>query len=201
MKAELPTKILQKDDPILRMKALEVPIEEITSVRIQNLLKKMSSILAKEEDGVALAAPQIGESLRIFIISGKLMWIIEHQEEEHPKKFPKDLIYINPVITRLSKETEKIEEGCLSVRYLYGKMKRSTKATVRAYDENGKKFERGASGLMAQIFQHETDHLEGKLFIDKATEIEDIPPEVIEKAKKQHKERSLFKATKKKQER
>jgi peptide deformylase len=60
---------------------------------------------------------------------------------------------------------------------LYGKVKRAEKATVVAYDEYGKKFTKGGSGLLAQIFQHETDHLDGVLFIDKAKFIEEIPPE------------------------
>ena len=69
-----------------------------------------------------------------------------------------------------------MEEGCLSVRWLYGKVRRSEKATIRAYDEHGKRFTLGASGLIAQAFQHETDHLEGVLFVDKADHLEDVPP-------------------------
>ncbi len=69
-----------------------------------------------------------------------------------------------------------LEEGCLSVRYLYGKVSRGKKATVVAYDEKGQKFERGGTGLLAQIFQHEVDHLNGILFIDKAKYLEDMPP-------------------------
>ena len=64
-----------------------------------------------------------------------------------------------------------MEEGCLSVRYLYGTVARATKATVSAYDENGKKFNKGASGIMAQIFQHEIDHLDGIAFTDKVSPI------------------------------
>jgi peptide deformylase len=82
---------------------------------------------------------------------------------------------------RLSKEKEEMEEGCLSVRYLYGKIERSKKARVKAFDEKGKRFEIGGSGLLAQIFQHETDHLEGKLFIDNATDVHDMPPSDTEK--------------------
>ena len=67
-------------------------------------------------------------------------------------------------------------EGCLSVRPLYGKTFRSTKATITAYNKNGKKFTRGASGLLAQIFQHETDHLNGILFIDHAKDIKEEVP-------------------------
>ena len=76
-------------------------------------------------------------------------------------------------LTDLSREKEWMPEGCLSVRPLYGKTFRSVKATVVAYDENGKKFTRGASGLLAQIFQHETDHLKGILFIDHAKDVKE----------------------------
>ena len=69
-----------------------------------------------------------------------------------------------------------MEEGCLSVRWLYGKVERSKKIKIRAYDEKGERFEVGVSGLLAQIYQHEIDHLHGILFIDKANTIEDLPP-------------------------
>jgi peptide deformylase len=68
-------------------------------------------------------------------------------------------------------------EGCLSVRPLYGKVRRATKATMEAYDENGKKFTKSGSGLLAHIFQHETDHLDGILFIDKARDIHESTSE------------------------
>ena|SRR3990167_2850598 len=89
----------------------------------------------------------------------------------------KNLIFINPKISKLSRERTWVPEGCLSVRPLYGKTFRSTKATVEAYDETGKKFTRGASGLLAQIFQHETDHLNGILFIDHAKDIKAEQPQ------------------------
>ena len=73
-------------------------------------------------------------------------------------------------------EKKMMEEGCLSVRYLYGKVSRGSKVVLEAYDETGKKFIKGASGLLSQIFQHETDHLNGVLFIDKAKNIEEIIP-------------------------
>lgn len=77
-------------------------------------------------------------------------------------------------------------EGCLSIRWLYGNTVRSTKATIKAYDERGKIFTRGGSGLLAQIFQHETDHLNGVLFIDTAEDIEDIPPDSLTKDEPKH---------------
>ena len=88
----------------------------------------------------------------------------------------KNIIFINPKISKLSREKTWMPEGCLSVRPLYGKTFRSTKATINAYNENGKKITRGASGLLAQIFQHEVDHLNGILFIDHAKDIKaEIP--------------------------
>lgn len=88
-----------------------------------------------------------------------------------------DVVFINPRILKHSRKTEWMEEGCLSVRYLYGKVKRSEKVLITATNENGVEFEMGGSGLLAQIFQHETDHLDGTLFIDKAKDLQDIPPE------------------------
>jgi peptide deformylase len=70
-----------------------------------------------------------------------------------------------------------MEEGCLSVRWVYGKTKRADKAMVEAYNERGHKFVRQGSGLLAQIYQHEIDHLNGILFIDKASHLVEIKPE------------------------
>lgn len=185
----MPKKILQKEEKVLRQIAEEVPIDDITKTKIQKILKEMSEVLKSQDDGVAIAAPQIGYALRIFVVSGKIFAtnftakkeenlllnennIVGKTEEENIK----DLIFINPKVSKLSREKKWMPEGCLSVRPLYGKTFRSTKATITAYDENGKKFTRGASGLLAQIFQHETDHLNGILFIDHAKEIKEEVP-------------------------
>lgn len=167
-------KILQRNEPLLREKSLEIPVKEISAPRIQKIIEKMKKTLATQDDGVAIAAPQIGELLRIFVVSHKV-FAMAKDDENHDNY--SDMVFINPKITKLSKETSPMEEGCLSVRYLYGKVVRSNKAMVEAYDENGKKFKKGGSGILAQIFQHETDHLNGVLFIDKATDVKDIPPE------------------------
>ncbi len=157
--------ILQQNEQVLRKIAQEVSLSDIKKPKIKKILKEMSESLNSQHDGVAIAAPQIGYSLRIFVVSGKI-----NQKEEDATPGP-DQVFINPKISRLSKEKEWMPEGCLSVRPLYGKTFRSKKATVTAYDENGIKFTRGASGLLAQIFQHETDHLNGILFIDHATDV------------------------------
>lgn len=164
-------KIVQKEDPVLRQKALEVPVADISSPKIQKIIADMKKALDSQDDGVAIAAPQIGIALRIFVVSGKAFDIVK-RSEGHP-----DEAYINPVLTKMSKDKKLVDEGCLSVRYLYGKTRRSTRATVEALNEKGEKITRGASGLLAQIFQHETDHLDGILFIDHAKNIRDLPPE------------------------
>ncbi len=181
-------RIVEKHDPVLRQMAKEVPISEISTPEIQKILSDMKEVLATQEDGVALAAPQIGVSLRIFVVSPKVPELLvgkdrEMENENVKKKKSVELVYINPVISKLSREKHDLEEGCLSARYLYGKIKRSARATVEAYDENGKKFVRGGSGLLAQIFQHETDHLNGILFIDSAKDIVDVPPEELAEKK------------------
>ena len=171
-------KIVQREDDVLREQAKEIPLSEITTPKIQKILKEMSASLKSQDDGVAIAAPQIGYSLQIFVVAGKMFSESFIRGEALPKdaEVPKDLIFINPKISKLSRDKEWLPEGCLSVRWLYGKILRSKKATVTAYDENGKKFTRGASGLLAQVFQHETDHLKGVLFIDKAKSIKEELP-------------------------
>lgn len=166
--------ILQKEDPFLRHIAEEVPVENIKTPKIKKILKDMKKALDSQEDGVAIAAPQIGTSVRIFIVSGKILTTLQGKEK---KSTEEDLIFINPRITRMSKEKKETEEGCLSVRYLYGKVNRAIKTSVVAYDENATEFKRDGHGLLAQIFQHEIDHLNGTLFTDKAKDVAEIIPE------------------------
>lgn len=175
--------IIQKENPILREIAKEVPLADIESAKIKKILRDMKKMLVTQPDGVAIAAPQIGVSLRIFVVSGKIFDESWKRGEGLPKGVEKknpDLCFINPVITKLSKKKRWMHEGCLSVRPLWGEVERSLQATVTAYDETGKKFTRGASNLLAHIFQHETDHLDGVLFIDKARNVApgEVPPVV-----------------------
>ncbi len=174
--------IVQKDTPVLRDQAKLVDISDITSSRIQNIIKEMSRTLATQDDGIALAAPQIGESLQIFIISDSLM---AHADPDY-ERTGKDLVFINPEITKRSKDTSLLEEGCLSVRWFYGMVKRHNKVSLKAYNEKGEMITRGASGLLAQIFQHETDHLNGILFTDKADEIWEMSEEEVKKHNDSH---------------
>src|SRR3989344_5341380 len=133
--------IVQKEDKILRKTSKEVAISDIKKPKIKEILKKMKEALNAEEDGVAIAAPQIGENLRIFVISKKIFEIMDEE--------------------KIQNKTPKIAE----------------KTLIKAYDENGKFFTFGGSGLLSQAFQHETDHLDGILFTDKAINLKEIIPE------------------------
>ena len=175
--------IIQKDNPTLHLIAREVSAEELGTPKIQKIIENMKEALHAEEDGVAIAAPQIDISFRIFVVSGKVPKLIEMQEKKETDIDLKDIkenipdeIFINPKIVKASKTRAVMEEGCLSVRWLYGKVKRSKQVTIEAMNEKGEPIKRGASGLIAQIFQHEIDHLDGILFIDKATDIEEYEP-------------------------
>lgn len=196
--------IVQKEDPVLREKAEPVNPKDFASPRLKKILDDMVVALEKEPDGVAIAAPQIGVALRIFIVSHRAFEYTDEEEDynhsigepstAHPparKKIKRsNMVFINPVITKLSRKKIWMPEGCLSVRWLYGEVSRAEKATVRACDENGRAFTWGGSGLLAQIFQHETDHLNGTLFIDTARNVEKITAE--EQKKRREEEEKLL---------
>ena len=156
--------LVERNDPVLRAIAAEVPLKDISSKKMQVVINKMKEALHAEDDGVAIAAPQVGVPLQIFIVRGS------------NSTTRQDRIFFNPKITKASRKKNKVEEGCLSLRYLYGQVLRHDKVTIEAYDEGGKKIMVGASGLLAQIFQHEIDHLKGVLFIDKAEDVKNVPP-------------------------
>lgn len=169
-------KILQKEEPELRRVSLPVPDADIGSTRIKKILADMKAALASQEDGVAIAAPQIGINERIFVVAGRAFVIADETADKKKTPPPPDMVFINPDIIRQSKKTEWMEEGCLSIRYLYGRVRRAPKVTVRAIGEDGATFTRNASGLLAQIFQHEIDHLNGILFTDTAEDVKEILP-------------------------
>jgi peptide deformylase len=170
--------IVQNGNPVLLKIAKEVPISDITKPKCKKILDDMKKALHSQDDGVAIAAPQIGVSLRIFIVAGKVFDEDFIRGTKTTKKEElADVVFINPVFKKISKDRKLLSEGCLSVRPLYGKVRRATRATIEAYNEKGEKFTRDGSGLLAHIFQHETDHLDGILFIDKARDLHESTPE------------------------
>lgn len=179
-----------EENPALRERSLDIPLKDIGNARVTKIIEAMKRLLAKEEFGVALAAVQIGEPLRLFIVSGRAIardsrnapdedlparsggHVAEKKLRDEIPPVP-DQVYINPSLTKLSRGRTDKHEGCLSIRGKWGEVPRAEKATITAYDEHGKKFIRGASGFLAHVFQHEMDHLEGILYIDKATKLYD----------------------------
>lgn len=156
--------------PVLREIAQEVPVEQIATEKFQSIINDMHESLATQNDGVAIAAPQIGESYRIFTIAP---FIFDQPNKEH-------LVYINPTITKHSKKSKMMHEGCLSCRWKVGEVQRSVEVSIEAYDERGQKFIESGDGLLGHIFQHETDHLDGILFIDKAENLRDMSQDEID---------------------
>jgi peptide deformylase len=158
--------IVQNGDPVLRAMSEPVSEDQFGTKELAAQVKSMLDALDAETDGVALAAPQIGMSVRIFVVRYDRL----HPAPEGTPLPPDVGIFINPEFIRVSRRREVMDEGCLSVRGTYGKTYRHERATVRARNEDGSRFERGGGGILAQVFQHEIDHLDGVLFIDDAIE-------------------------------
>jgi peptide deformylase len=159
------SKLVPENHPVLHAIAEEVTTDEFSNGTVSKLLKDMRKALKTYKvDGffaVAIAAPQIGVGKRIFMI----------EDQKPDRDALPTIIAINPQIVKLSKKAHEVGEGCLSIPDYYGLVRRSTNVTMRAQDETGRWYERGAGGLLAQIIQHEYDHLDGILFTDRATKI------------------------------
>lgn len=173
--------IVLKGADVLAKPAKEVPKEMFGTKELSEMIRRMSASLRATSHGVAIAANQIGIPYRIFVVRGFVLEGKERSDEDPDRAF------INPTVIKVSRKKELTDEACLSVPGYHGLIKRALKASVRAYDEEGIRFERGGSGLLAQVFQHECDHLEGVLYIDKAEEIREIPPEEAEEGEKKSK--------------
>ncbi len=157
--------IVQLGDPVLRATAKHIPKKDIGSRSLGALIARMKKVLAGEANGVALAAPQVGASLQLFVVAGR---VFVEEKEGSVAEAAADRVFINPEIVRASRAKSDMAEGCLSVRGKYGSVIRHEKVTLKAWNEKGEPITVNGSGLLAQIFQHETDHLKGVLYIDKA---------------------------------
>jgi peptide deformylase len=157
-------KVAQMGHPILRKVGKKLTEKEINTPRIQTLIDDMIETM-REYDGVGLAAPQVHESLQIAV-----MEIIEENPRYPDEESIPTTIFINPVITPLTKKTMGVWEGCLSVKGLRGLVHRPEHIKLEALDRHGKKRVQEFKGFAAVAVQHETDHLFGKLFIDNITD-------------------------------
>ena len=143
-------KIWKLGEEVLRKKSVPIKDEEIND-ELRALAEEMFETM-ENANGVGLACPQIGKNIRMFVA----------EADDDVKR-----VFINPQIIATSDDSVPYEEGCLSVPQVYENIMRPSKVTVQAQDQNGKKFTLEAEGLLARIIQHENDHLEGVIFIDR----------------------------------
>jgi peptide deformylase len=154
--------VVEIGDPVLRQRARELSREEISSPEIQTLVDDLIET-KRATNGAGIAAPQVGESVRVAIVE------VEEGNPRYPYKPPEPLtVLINPTLQPVDDETMEIIEGCLSVPNLRGSLPRHLTVRVRYLDREGDEHEEVKRGLTAGTYQHEVDHLDGVLFVDRA---------------------------------
>ena len=163
-------KVSRMGHPVLRKKVRPLAPAEITTAPMQRLIDDMTQTML-EYNGVGLAAPQVHEELRLFV--AQVVRDREDEEEDEPGK-PEILALINPEIKPASRRVEEDWEGCLSIPDLRGLVPRYRDISVKAYDRTGRQVDLQASGFMARVIQHETDHLDGVLFLDRMTSLDSL---------------------------
>lgn len=157
---ELPR--IEFGNPILRERARALKPDEISNPKLRALIKNMRNTLLTKKIGVALAAPQVGEAIALTVIAIR-------PTKHRPEVEEFDLVMINPEIMETYGRRKPMWEGCLSAGKsgLFARVPRYNKVRVRYLDENGKLQESTFEGLRAQVAQHEIDHLNGVLFVDR----------------------------------
>ncbi len=167
---------VDEDNPVLRQTCS--PVEKVNGT-VQTLIDDMVETM-RGAPGMGLAAPQVDVSLRVIVV--------EIPEEIEDPSAGKMYALCNPEIIRTSREIEEGQEGCLSVPDYVGLVDRHVSVVVKGLNRNGRKTRVKASGLLARVLQHEIDHLDGILFIDRLTgpdklfRVEDLEPEETEPA-------------------
>lgn len=157
-------KVARMGHPVLRAKARALDKAEIRSGAIQKLIDDMIETM-REYHGVGLAAPQIHESVRLFVAA------LDHggssDDDAAEDEDPEPIAIVNPEITVVGSDVVEDWEGCLSIPDIRGRVPRAREIKVRGYDRKGERFELRAQGFPARVIQHETDHLDGVLFFDR----------------------------------
>lgn len=156
--------VTQVGNPVIRRKSRRAT--SISSKKVKGIIRDLIDSMRFHEL-IGMAAPQIGLNLRVFVTEIRKTKTRRRQKKTDPLK-----VYINPSIVFSSKKHVLGYEGCGSVAsgQLFGPVRRPEKVTVKAQDEQGKVFTLGAIGLLARVIQHELDHLDGLVFIDKITD-------------------------------
>jgi len=149
---------IKKNEKFLRTPTVHFDFSKYSKKEVRELVKTMRQAM-QEAEGIGLSANQIGMNIKVFVAK------VEN----------KFYAVFNPELTQLSKEKISLDEGCLSIPGLYGAVERPERVVLKGLDQNGKSLKIKAWGLLARVFQHEVDHLSGKLFIDKAKQVERVP--------------------------
>ena len=156
--------IVMYGDPVLRQRAKDVEPGTDLSQLIEDMYETMHAA-----QGIGLAAPQIGKSIRLFVVDGTGLEKDDEEAEESMENFKK--AFINPVMLEELGTPWDFEEGCLSIPNIREKISRKETIRIRYYDEHWQLKEEEYDGMQARIIQHEYDHIEGKLFIDYLTSL------------------------------
>lgn len=161
-------KIAQMGEPVLRRRAEEIPPSEVGSARLRALVDDMIETM-RDANGAGIAAPQVYESVRVCVVE-----VDENPRYPDAPDIP-TRVFVNPVIEPLvpvaslaDSDAVTMYEGCLSVAGIRGRVRRPRKVRVRAVDLEGRPIDEIWEGFSASVIQHETDHLDGVLFVDRA---------------------------------
>jgi peptide deformylase len=153
--------IVAYGDPVLRKVAREISQNELDATFIESMFETMY-----DSAGIGLAAPQVGMSVRIFVVDGTILNEDEAEEDKDPSLENFKKTFINPQIIAETGDKWGFEEGCLSIPGIRAEVRRSESITVRYHDADWNEITETYDGMAARIIQHEYDHLEGKLFTD-----------------------------------
>jgi peptide deformylase len=149
--------IVMYGDAVLRQKASDIK----KGTDIKQLVEDMYETMYNAS-GIGLAAPQIGKSLRVFVVDGTII-------EDDPSMLEFKKVFVNPVMLEEVGEPWEYEEGCLSIPNIREKILRKERVTIKYYDQEWNLKEESYDGIKARIIQHEYDHIEGKMFVDYLT--------------------------------
>lgn len=154
----------KKDAAFLRQKTAKADIASLKREEIKTLIKEMRETM-KAADGIGLSANQVGVNMQFFVAE------LPTQSGKRNKFYA----VFNPEIIKFSEEKTNMEEGCLSIPETFGNVERPEKVALTGVDPNGRKIKIKAWGLLARVFQHETDHLNGFVFIDRTKDFHKLP--------------------------
>jgi peptide deformylase len=165
-------KVARMGHPVLRTPATPIDPADIKSPAVQQLIDDMFETM-KEYNGVGLAAPQVHEGLRLFVAGFAPRARDEDEDDDEDARVPL-MTLINPEITPIGGETDEDWEGCLSIPEIRGRVTRYKEIEVKAYDRRGRRISIRAKNFTARVIQHETDHLDGVLFLDRMESFETL---------------------------